>query len=156
MLLGRWLSILVLMSACGWGCCGPTLVSDDEIRGQEIRPYVGLLRNFSASDISIPSANSDVTLILPARGQMEFTAWQPDFKLIGYVDGKEVFCQSIRVQPRRYSHMCKSYDFLAEIYADQLPPAGATPYRSWPPAGQRFGMERSFNLMAQQQSAPMD
>ena len=39
-----------------WGCACPDLVRDENgLTGQEIRPYVGLIRNFSRFDISIPS-----------------------------------------------------------------------------------------------------
>ena len=92
-----------------------TLVPDDEIRGQDIRPYVGLIRNFSALDISIPSHDSSATLILPARGQLEYTVWKPNVDIFGYVDGKQVYYKNIRIEPKKYTFFGKSYDFLAEV-----------------------------------------
>ncbi len=147
MLFGWRLSMLVVVAACFWGCCGPTLVSQDEIGGQEIRPYVGLLQNYSTMDISIPSQDSDATLILPARGTMEYTAWKPNFTLIGFVDGKEVFCQHVRVQPQRYTFFCKNYDFLAEIMAEAPLPGGRpAPTRSSPSRTYRLSEQGGFSL----------
>ncbi len=83
MLPGKHFCIFGVLLSLLWGCCGPDLVQqEDEIRGQDIRPYVGLIRNFSALDISIPSEDSDATLILPARGQMEYTVWKPNFNTL--------------------------------------------------------------------------
>ena len=119
--------MLTVKSACigvlvflMWGCSGPDLVQDRtvEISGQDIRPYVGLIRNFSACDISIPSHDSSATLVLPARGQMEYIVWQPDVKLFGFIEGKQVYYRSLRVEPRKYTFFGKSYDFLAEVCPD--------------------------------------
>lgn len=117
--LGRliWGVALLLLG----GCCGPDLVSHDEIRGQDIRPYVGLVRNLADVDISIPSANSNATVIVPARRSLELTVWEPQAKIFGYVDGKEVFCQSITVRPKQYSQFCKKYDFLVEMFTEPPP-----------------------------------
>lgn len=116
MLSGNYLGIgFLLLLLCG--CSGPDLVADRDntIPGQDIRPYVGLIRNFSSLDISIPSEDSDATLILPSRGQMEYTVWKPNVKIFGYVEGNRVYYQSIRVEPKKYTFMGKSYDFLAEV-----------------------------------------
>jgi hypothetical protein len=107
-----------------WGCqhC-PDLVSNDEIRGQDIHPYVGLIRNFSSLAVSIPSHDSSATLILPPQGQMEFTVWKPNFDIYGYVDGKQVYFKNITInRNKKFSYFGKSYDFLAEVCPDLTAP----------------------------------
>lgn len=120
MLTVKYLSLLGIMLTFLGGCCSLDLASDDEIRGQDIRPYVGLIRNFSALDISIPSADSSATLILPARSQIEYTVWQPSVDIFGYVKGKQVYYDKFRIGRQKYTFMGKSYDFLAEV-CPQLP-----------------------------------
>jgi hypothetical protein len=117
MLNGKHVYVLGFLLALVGGCAGPDLVSvtEPEIRGREIQPYAGLIRNFSAYDISIPSEDSSSTLILPARGQLEYTVWKPDVKLFGYIDGIRVYYKSLRVEPKKYTFMGKTYDFLAEV-----------------------------------------
>lgn len=135
MLPGKIVFILGVLSAFLWGCCGPDLYTEDEIRGQDIRPYVGLVRNFSNVDISIPSHDSNSTLILPAQGQMEYTVWQPNVDISGYVDGKQVYFKNIRISPNtKYSYFGKNYDFLAEVCPDLHGPAIVP--RTCPPAWQ--------------------
>ncbi|MGQ9921851.1 MAG: hypothetical protein ACUVRZ_11050, partial [Desulfobacca sp.] len=107
------LLLIVLLGGCG----GPTFVSQDlSLPGQEIRPYVGLVRNFADVDIAVPSANSQAMIIVPAQGAVEYTVWQPTFTLFGYAQGQEVYCRKVRVEPQKYSMLCKKYDFMAEIY----------------------------------------
>jgi hypothetical protein len=117
----------VILITLLWGCCGPDIVSDDEIRGRDIRPYVGLIRNFSNSSISIPSQDSSATLILPVRGQMEYTVWKPNSDIFGYVEGKQVFYKNIRINPyKKWTFFGNTYDFLVEVCAD-LPAPMITP-----------------------------
>jgi hypothetical protein len=115
MLLGKYLGILgVFLSLCG--CCHPDLVSNEELRGQDIHPYKGLLRNFSNVDISIPSQDSSATLILPAGGQMEYTVWKPNFDIRGYVERTQVYYKNITIGPKtKYTFFGNTYDFLAEV-----------------------------------------
>jgi hypothetical protein len=123
MLLRRHLCVLGILLTL-WGCRCPERVSNnDAIRGQEIQPYVGLIRNFSAVSVSIPSHDSSATLIVPAQGQMEFTVWKPNFAIIGYVDGKQVYYKNIRINPnKKFTYFGKSYDFLAEVCPDLSAP----------------------------------
>jgi hypothetical protein len=124
MLTGKHLCLLGVLIVLMWGCCGSDLLTDDEIRGQDIRPYVGLIRNFSAVDISIPSHDSNATLILPSQGQLEYTVWKPNVDISGYVDGRQVYFKNIRIEPaKKYTYFGKSYDFLAEICPDLHAPA---------------------------------
>ncbi len=127
MKLGKGWPVFVLLAGFLGGCCGPTLVSQDVLRGQEIRPYVGLVRNFAEVDIAVPSANSAATIIVPAQSAVEYTVWQPNFTLFAYARGKEVYCRRMQVQPKKYSVFCKKYDFLAEIYPESTVPSAALP-----------------------------
>jgi hypothetical protein len=86
---------------------------------QEEPPYTGVIQNKTKYTISVPSANSGATLIIPPKGNMEYVTWSPDFQFIAYVDGKPFFCQQIKVVPKNYQYMCKAYDFLAEVQTDE-------------------------------------
>lgn len=77
--------------------------------------YLGLIQNLSKYDVSIPSANSDATLIVPAHGWLEYVAWEPEVRLAGFVEGKQVYFQRLRVRPRAYQYLGNSYDFVATI-----------------------------------------
>jgi hypothetical protein len=79
------------------------------------RRYLGLIQNLSKYDVSIPSANSDATLIVPAHGWLEYVAWEPEVRLAGFVEGKQVYFQRLRVRPRAYQYLGNSYDFVATI-----------------------------------------
>jgi hypothetical protein len=133
MMSGKNLGMFVVLLSLLWGCCGPDLVTNDEIRGKDIRPYVGLIRNFSALDISIPSHDSSAILILPAGGQMEYTVWKPNANIFGYVDGKQIYYKNMRIEPKKYTYLGKSYDFLAEVCPD-IPAPVMLPRECPPPA----------------------
>lgn len=91
-------------------------------RNLRVRKYTGLIQNFTHYDISIPSANSGVAIIVPAHGWREFISWTSQVRLSGFVNGKQVYYQSIRVQPKHFKYMGNTYDFVAEI---QPPPEPA-------------------------------
>lgn len=80
-----------------------------------IHEFTGLIQNYTNYEISIPSQNSDATLIIPAYGWVEYIIWTNRANLFGYVDGKVVFHQKIIVDPQKFKYMGKAYDFLAEI-----------------------------------------
>jgi hypothetical protein len=132
MLLGKHLCLFGALLSCLWGCCGPDLLADDEIHGQDIRPYVGLIRNFSALNISIPSDDSSATLILPPQGQLEYTVWKPNVAIFGYVEGRQVYYKNIRIGPKKYTFFGKNYDFLAEV-CPEIPDPVILP-RTCPPS----------------------
>jgi hypothetical protein len=133
MLLGNYLGLLGVLLTF-WGCCGPAVVPDDELRGQDIHSYTGLVRNFSGSAISIPSQNSGATLIVPAGGQMEYTVWKPKFDISGYVNGVQVYHRNINIGPgTKYTFLGRTYDFLAEV-CPELPAHRIMP-RQCPPPG---------------------
>jgi hypothetical protein len=142
MVSGKYLFTLGLLSILLVGCHRCPDIAPVEIGGKDIRPYVGLIRNFSAVAVSIPSHDSGATLILPPQGQMEYSVWEPNFDIFGYVDGKQVYFKNIKIKPnKKFSYFGKSYDFLAEVCPDlhspmilpqQCPPA--CPIEPKPPA----------------------
>jgi hypothetical protein len=79
------------------------------------RLYTGIIKNRTAYDVNIPSKNSAGTLTIPARGWTEFIAWEKDFDLTVYHDGKPFYCLQVMAHPGEYPFMCKKYDFIAEI-----------------------------------------
>jgi hypothetical protein len=79
------------------------------------REYTGVIKNTTAYDVTIPSRNSGGTLTIPAKGWIEFIAWQKNFDLTVYQNGKPFYCLQIMAHPREYAYMCKKYDFMAEI-----------------------------------------
>jgi hypothetical protein len=78
-------------------------------------PYTGLIKNNTNYDLSIPSLNSGATLIVPAKGMIEYTVWAPKFEVDAYRNGKKIWCDWITVDPDKYQYKCKKYDFVAEI-----------------------------------------
>jgi hypothetical protein len=92
-------------------------------------PYTGVIQNHTCYSISIPSANSDGTLIVPPGGWVEYVAWVPEFKLTGFVCGRAYYCEKIKVIPKNFQFMCKSYDFLAEIKKEEPARKPAAPAR---------------------------
>jgi hypothetical protein len=95
---------------------------------QARRKYVGLIQNFTNYDISIPSDNSGATLIVPAQGWLEYINWGSDVRLKGFVNGKQVYYQSLKAQPGKFKYMGNKYDFMAEIQAPPEPVPEAKPY----------------------------
>ncbi len=91
------------------------------------KKYIGLIENFTNYDISLLSANSGAALIIPAHGWLEYVSWQPNIKLIGYVDGKQVYYQCLQAHPKKYQYLGESYDFVAEIRPEKAPPLPKKP-----------------------------
>ena len=100
------------------------------------KQYIGLIQNLSSYDVAIPSANSQATLIVPAYGWLEYTTWQPEVRLAGFVDGKQVYFQQLRVKPRFYQYLGNHYDFIATIRPEPSPPA-PMPRRASPKSQKR-------------------
>jgi hypothetical protein len=78
-------------------------------------PYIGIIKNKTRYDVSIPSGNSDATLVVPAHGWIEYIVWTPMFPLDAYYNGKPIWCDNVSVTPGKYQYMCSKYDFMAEI-----------------------------------------
>ncbi|MFZ5450340.1 MAG: hypothetical protein ACOZF2_00495 [Thermodesulfobacteriota bacterium] len=79
------------------------------------RRYTGIIKNKTDYEVSVPAGDSGGTLIIPAQGFIEYTAWARRFDLTAYHDGKPFYCMKIFANPRAYPYMCKNYDFLIEI-----------------------------------------
>ena len=53
---------------------------------EPLPPFKGIIKNNTKHDISIPSENSLATLILPAKGWIEYVVWDPKFDLAKMTD----------------------------------------------------------------------
>jgi hypothetical protein len=84
-------------------------------RQGQVRQYTGIIKNKTRYDVSVPSGNSGATLVIPARGFIEYISWKKNFDLTVYQDGKPFYCLKINAHPKEYAYMCQKYDFLAEI-----------------------------------------
>jgi len=84
-------------------------------KGKQVRLYTGIIKNKTRYDVEVPSGNSDATLIIPARGWIEYNSWVPRFDLTAYRDGKPFYCMKIFANPKSYPFMCQKYDFMVEI-----------------------------------------
>jgi len=93
---------------------------------EPLPPFTGIIKNHTKSDLSIPSQNSLGTLIVPARGWIEFVVWDKTFDLTAYKDGKPYFGQKVTVTPKAFPYMTKNYDFVTEIKATEPPPTKKT------------------------------
>ena len=90
--------------------------------------YTGVIKNQTRYEVSVPSRNSGATLIIPARGFIEYVAYEKDFDVTVYRDGKPFYCLKINAHPGEYAFMCKNdYDFIAEIVKPE--PASQAKYR---------------------------
>ena len=78
-------------------------------------PYTGIIKNNTSCDFSLLSQNSLATLIVPARGWIEFVVWDQKFDVVPYYKGTPFGCQKVTVTPKAFPYMCKNYDFLVEI-----------------------------------------
>jgi len=95
---------------------------------QVTRQYTGVIKNRTNYEVSVPSRNSGATLIVPARGFIEYVSYEKDFDVTVYRDGKPFYCLKINAHPREYAYMCKNdYDFIAEIVKPE--PAAQAKYR---------------------------
>ena len=82
---------------------------------QRARRYTGIIKNKTGYEVSLPSENSDATLLIPPHGWIEYTMWTWRTAVTAYYDGKPFYCLKLVADPRAYSFMCSKYDFMAEI-----------------------------------------
>jgi hypothetical protein len=95
---------------------------------QVARQYVGVIKNKTRYDVSVSSRNSGATLIIPAKGFIEYVAYEKAFDVTVYRDGKPFYCLKITAHPREYAYMCRNdYDFIAEIVKPE--PTSKAKYR---------------------------
>ncbi len=57
--------------------------------------YTGIIKNKTGYEVSVPSGNSGATLIIPARGWIEYTSYERHFDLTAYHAGKPFYCMNI-------------------------------------------------------------
>jgi hypothetical protein len=84
--------------------------------------YTGIIKNKTKYEVSIPSENSDGTLVIPPHGWIEYIIWAHNADVTAYRDGKPFYCLKLVAHPQEYPFMCKKYDFMAEIVKPE--PAG--------------------------------
>jgi hypothetical protein len=96
-------------------------------RGGTARRYTGIIKNKTGREVSVPSENSDATLVIPPHGWIEYTIWTRRANVTAYHDGKPFYCLKLNAQPREYPFMCSNYDFMAEIVKAE--PAGGGKYK---------------------------
>ena len=87
------------------------------------RRYTGIIKNKTRYEVSVPSENSDATLIIPPHSWIEYTMWTRRANVTAYHDGKPFYCLKLWADPSEYPFMCKKYDFMAEIVKPE-PAAG--------------------------------
>jgi hypothetical protein len=88
----------------------------DNIKKRETaRKYTGIIKNKTRYEVSLPSENSDATLIIPPHSWIEYTMWTRRVDVTAYRDGKPFYCLKLWADPNEYSFMCSKYDFMAEI-----------------------------------------
>jgi hypothetical protein len=78
-------------------------------------PYTGIIKNKTRYTVSIPSDNSDATLIIPPYSWIEYTIWTHKYDVAAYHNGDPFYCLKLVVHPQAYTFKCKKYDFIAEI-----------------------------------------
>jgi len=88
--------------------------------------YTGVIQNKTKYEVSIPSENSDATVIIPAHGWIEYTIWTHQANVTAYHNGEPFYCLKLAAHPDQYSYMCSKYDFMAEIVK---PEAAAGKYK---------------------------
>lgn len=77
--------------------------------------YTGIIKNKTRYEVSIPSENSDGTLVVPPNSWIEYTIWTHQADVTAYREGKPFYCLKLAAHPHEYPFMCKKYDFMAEI-----------------------------------------
>lgn len=90
-------------------------------RAKGKRAYTGVIRNMTNHELSVPSQNSQATLIIPPKGWIEYTAWEPMVIFSPYLGGQPYRCFRIKPKVKAYEFMCKNYDFMAIIPAAEKP-----------------------------------
>jgi hypothetical protein len=104
--------------------------------------YTGIIKNQTRYEVSIPSENSDVTLLIPPHGWIEYTIWTHNADVTAYHDGKPFYCLKLAAQPKQYPFMCNKYDFMAEIVK---PEAAGQPAGKYKPMKKRKRLKREPN-----------
>jgi hypothetical protein len=102
------------------------------------RRYTGIIKNKTRYEVSVPSENSDATLVIPPNSWIEYTMWTRRAKVTAYHDGKPFYCLTLVADPREYPFMCGNYDFMAEIVKPE-------PERKYKPMKKRKRVKKQPN-----------
>jgi hypothetical protein len=92
------------------------------LKKERARKYTGIIKNKTRHDVSVPSGESGATVVIPAKGFIEYSSWKQRFDLTAYYEGKPFYCLKIYANPREYAYACGKYDFIVEIVKDESPP----------------------------------
>ncbi len=79
------------------------------------RRYTGIIKNKTRYEVSMPSENSDATLVIPPHSWIEYTMWTRACRRDGISRRQAVLLPNLLANPREYPFMCSKYDFMAEI-----------------------------------------
>jgi hypothetical protein len=90
--------------------------------------YTGIIKNKTRYEVSIPSENSDATLVIPPHSWITYTIWTHQADVTAYRNGKPFYCLKLTAHPQQYFHMCSKYDFMAEIVKPE-PAVGTRQYK---------------------------
>ncbi|MCJ7818709.1 MAG: hypothetical protein MUP25_02675 [Syntrophales bacterium] len=82
---------------------------------ERARRYTGIIKNKTRYEVSLPSENSDATLVIPPHSWIEYTMWTRRANVTAYYDGKPFYCLKLLADPNEFPFMCSKYDFMAEI-----------------------------------------
>jgi len=82
---------------------------------ERARRYTGIIKNKTGCEVSVPSENSDATLVIPPHSWIEYTMWTRRASVTAYHNGKPFYCLQLWADPSEFPFMCKKYDFMAEI-----------------------------------------
>ena len=96
---------------------------------ERARKYTGIIKNKTRYEVSLPSENSDATLIIPPHSWIEYTIWTRRASVTAYNDGKPFYCLKLLADPSEYPFMCKKYDFMAEIVKPEAVPSKYKPMK---------------------------
>jgi hypothetical protein len=88
-------------------------------KNKEVARYTGIIKNRTRHEVSIPSKNSDATLLIPPNDWIEYTIWTRRSDVTAYHNGKPFYCLNLLAHPKAYPFMCKKYDFMAEIVKEE-------------------------------------
>jgi hypothetical protein len=117
----------IVLVACGAAGAIDTPRQGDPLAKPEILDgvaYTGIIKNKTKYEVSIPSENSDATLVIPPNGWIEYTMWTHQTDVTAYHEGKPFYCLKLAAHPKEYPFMCKKYDFMAEIVKPEGTGAG--------------------------------
>jgi hypothetical protein len=96
---------------------------------ERARRYTGIIKNKTRYEVSVPSENSDATVIIPPHSWIEYTMWTRRANVTAYHDGKPFYCLKLWADPSEYPFMCKKYDFMAEIVKPEPAPSKYKPMK---------------------------